>query len=210
MSHYTAVYYPELYNLLELANQHINERTILDCGAGGRKPPLGLFHLHGFKTTGIDISPTQIQASEEFQKEHNIDLNIIEGDMLDLQFPDDSFSCVYSFRSSIHLTKKQTKQAIGEMLRVLKTGGVMYIDFIWEPAKQMYLGEERAPGECWMMGRNGEMVLHTVFSEEEADELMEGHHMLLKKKELLSYEHNGEILEDAYIHYYILKNDCKQ
>ena len=43
----------------------------------------------------------------------------------------------------------------------------MYINFIWEPAKPMYLGEERAPGECWMMGRDGEEVLHTLFSEED-------------------------------------------
>jgi len=205
MTLHTVVYHPELYKLLELANQHIEERTILDCGAGGRKPPLGLFHIHGYKTTGIDISSSQIEASRVFEKEHGVDLNINEGDMLDLQFPDESFSCVYSFHSSIHLTKKQTKQAINEMLRVLKPGGIMYVDFIWEPGQQMYLGEERAPGEYWMMGRNGEMVLHSVFSEEEADEFFEGHQVLLKRKEQLSFDRNVEVLEDAYIHYYIKK-----
>ena len=91
------------------------------------------------------------------------------------------------------------------MLRVLKPGGIMYVDFIWEPGQQMYLGEERAPGEYWMMGRNGEMVLHSVFSEEEADEFFEGHQVLLKRKEQLSFDRNEEVLEDAYIHYYIKK-----
>ena len=178
---------------------------MLDCGAGGRRPPLALFHEYGFKTTGIDISTSQIEASKEYEKKHNMDLNIIQGDMLDLKFSDESFTCVYSFNSSIHLSKKDTRKAVDEMLRVLKPGGVMYINFIWEPAKQMYLGEERAPGECWMMGRNGEMVRHTLFSEEEADEIMKGTEVLLKSKEELTMKYGEELLDDAYIHYYVRK-----
>lgn len=35
-------------------------------------------------------------------------LNIIEGNRLDLEFPDESFTCVYSYNSSVHLLKKDT------------------------------------------------------------------------------------------------------
>ena len=125
--------------------------------------------------------------------------------MLDLKFPDDSFNCVYSYNSSVHFTKKDTVKAVLEMLRVLKPGGVMYINFIWEPAKQMYLGEERAPGECWMMGRGGEVVLHTLFNEEETDEIMKGTEVLLKSKQLLTVKYGEELVDAAYIHYYIRK-----
>ena len=178
---------------------------MLDCGAGGQTPPLALFYEYGFKTTGIDISRNQIEASKTYGEKHDMDLNIIEGNMLDLAFPDESFSCVYSYNSSVHLSKKDTRRAVDEMLRVLKPGGVMYINFIWEPAKQMYLGEERAPGECWMMGRDGEMVLHTLFIEEETDELMKGTEVLLKSKEMLTMKYGDEFFDDAYIHYYIRK-----
>jgi ubiquinone/menaquinone biosynthesis C-methylase UbiE len=195
---------PQLYQLLRLT-QNLEEKTVLDCGAGGQKPPLALFYEHGFETTGIDISTSQIEASKEYEREHGMDLNIIYGNMLDLEFPDESFSCVYSYNSSVHLTKKDTRRAVGEMLRVLKPGGVMYINFIWEPAKQMYLGEERAPGECWMMGRDGEMVLHTLFSEDETDEIMKGHEVLLKSKEELTMKYGDELYDDAYIHYYVRK-----
>lgn len=191
-----------LYHLLSFTG-NLEEKTVLDCGAGGSTPSLALFYEHGFKTTGIDISHGQIEASREYGKKHGMDLNIVEGNMLDLDFPDQSFTCVYSYNSSVHLSKKDTKRAVGEMLRVLKPGGVMYINFIWEPAKQMYLGEERAPGECWMMGRDGEMVLHTLFSEEETDELMKGTEVLLKSKEILTMKHGDELFDDAYIHYYI-------
>jgi ubiquinone/menaquinone biosynthesis C-methylase UbiE len=198
------IYPAHLYQLLHYT-QDLEEKTVLDCGAGGHRPPLALFHMYGFKTTGIDISLSQIEASREYMKKHDMDLNIIEGNMLDLEFPDESFSCVYSYNSSIHLSKKDTKRAVDEMLRVLKPGGVMYINYIWEPAKQMYLGEERAPGECWMMRRDGEMVLHTLFSEEETDELMKGTEILLKNKQELTMKYGKELLDDAYIHYYIRK-----
>ena len=194
----------QLYQLLRYT-QDLEEKTVLDCGAGGQTPPLALFYEYGFKTTGIDISVVQIEASLEYGKKHDMDLNIIEGNMLNLEFPDESFSCVYSYNSSVHLSKKDTRRAVDEMLRVLKTGGVMYINFIWEPAKQMYLGEERASGECWIMGRDGEMVLHTLFGEEETDELMKGTEVLLKSKEMLTMKYGDEFFDDAYIHYYIRK-----
>ena len=198
------IYPAELYQLLRFT-QNLVEKTVLDCGAGGRKPPLALFHEYGFKTTGVEISPSQIEASKEYEKKHGIDLNIIEGDMLDLKFPNESFTCVYSYNSSIHLSKKDTGKAVTEMLRVLKPDCVMYINFIWEQAKQMYLGEERAPGECWMMGRNGAEMLHTLFREEETDAIMEGTEILLKNKQLLTMKLGEELLDDAYIHYYIKK-----
>ena len=198
------IYSPHLYQLLRYA-QDLDEKTVLDCGAGGRNPPLALFIDYGFKTAGVDISPSQIEASHEYEKKHGVDLNIVLGNMLDLDFPDESFTCVYSFNSSIHLTKKDTEKAVDEMLRVLKPGGVMYINYIWEPAKPMYLGEERAPGECWMTGRDGEEMLHTVFSEEETDELMKSHELLQKNKQMLTIRYGKELFDDAYIHYYIKK-----
>jgi len=198
------IYPAQLYQLLNYT-QNLEEKTVLDCGAGGQTPPLALFHMYGFKTTGIDISRSQIEASREYMKKHDMDLNIIPGNMLDLEFPDESFSCVYSYNSSVHLSKRDTRRAVDEMLRVLKPDGIMYINFIWLPAKEMYLGEERAPGECWMMGRDGEMVLHTLFSEEEADEIMKDTEILLKNKEMLTMKIGDELLDDAYIHYYIRK-----
>jgi len=199
-----AIYPPQLYQLLRYT-QNLEEKTVLDCGAGGRKPTLALFHEYGFETTGVEISMSQIEASKEYENTHSVDLNIIEGNMLDLEFPDESFTCVYSYNSSVHLSKKDTVEAVAEMLRVLKQGGIMYINFIWETAKAMYLGEERAPGECWMMGRDGEMVLHTLFSEEETDEIMKDTEILLKSKEMLTIKYGEELLDDAYIHYYIKK-----
>ena len=37
------------------------EKTVLDCGAGGRRPPLALFYNDGYKTAGIEILDSQIE-----------------------------------------------------------------------------------------------------------------------------------------------------
>ena len=197
------VFPPPLYQLLRFTGD-LEEKTVLDCGAGGRRPPLALFRSHGFETSGIDISQSQVEAAGNFERKHNMTLNIALGDMRDLQFPDESFSCVYTYNSSIHLSKRDTRKAVDEMLRVLKPDGVMYINFIWDLARSMY-GEERAPGEFWMIVHDGDEVLHTLYSEEEADEIMKGQDILLKDKQQLAFKHEDEVLNDAIIHYYLKK-----
>ena len=52
------------------------EKKILDCGAGGNMPPLGLFYSEGYETYGIELSEKQIELSKAFEKEHNMNLNI--------------------------------------------------------------------------------------------------------------------------------------
>lgn len=55
-------------------------------------------------------------------------------------------------------------------------------------------------------GTRGEMVLHTLFSEEETDEIMKGYEIFLKSKQMLTMRYGDELMDDAYIHYYIRKN----
>ena len=52
------------------------EKSILDCGAGGNKPPLAFFNNLGFKTYGIDISKKSLALANDYEQNHNISLNI--------------------------------------------------------------------------------------------------------------------------------------
>ena len=145
MSLKDVLYSPDIYNILNHSVKYCDERTVLDCGAGGSEPPLGLFSYHGFKTRGVEISSDQIDAAKDFEKEHGIQLNIELGDMRNLNYENESFSCVYTWNSSIHLSKEDTKTAISEMLRVLKPDGILYVNFIWGAIDFTILGEERTP-----------------------------------------------------------------
>ncbi|MFW9965217.1 MAG: class I SAM-dependent methyltransferase [Candidatus Sifarchaeia archaeon] len=148
-------------------------RRILDCGAGGRKPPLGLFAEYGFETIGIDLSETQIESAKEFCKEHDLDVKLTVGDMRNIPFDDESFDLVYEFYSMVHLTKKDTLRAIQQMKRVAKNGGHLFFGFAscdtWP-----ITGEERERNEFWLFEHGEEEVVHSFFEDEEIDEYLEG------------------------------------
>lgn len=57
----------QLYTFLLYCNGYAREfglkKEILDCGAGGRTPSLGIFAEHGYVTHGIDNAELQIQLA---------------------------------------------------------------------------------------------------------------------------------------------------
>ena len=165
------------------------DKKILDCGAGGEKPPLALFNKHGFETYGIDNSDKQLELARNFATKYGLDLKLSKADMCKLPFSDETFGCVYSYNSSIHLTKRDTKIAVDEMLRVLKKGGVLCINFLWYDNVHSSLGEEREPGEFW--GKEfGEEAVHSFFTEEETLEILAGTKILYSEK--IQYEYTFE------------------
>ena len=106
--------YP-IYKFLHFTEESGLEKNILDCGAGGNLPPLLLFYQYGYQTAGIDISRESLERADKFTEEHGIDLNIIPGDMRELEFNDQSFSFAYSYNSIFHLNKEEIKHSINEI-----------------------------------------------------------------------------------------------
>ncbi len=151
--------------LLRIIDYHPVEKKVLDCGAGGGRPPLTLFKIKGYETTGIDISKGSIKLANDFEKKYGLKLNIREGDMRKIPFEDNSFGCVFSYNTIFHMNKKDIEKSVNEMLRVLKSGGLLYINFIWYREDMSYLGEEREPGEFWS-DMEGEDTLHTCHKED--------------------------------------------
>lgn len=193
-----------IYTLLRFAEKYAVERSVLDCGAGGRSPPLALFSLHSYRTCGIDISAPQIRRANKFASHHNVELDIRQADMRHIPFHDDSFGCVYSWNSSIHLTKKDTATAISEMLRVLKSRGLLFVNFIWNKGLNIDLGEERNPGEFWKAFDDEECV-HSCFHEAETDRMFKGLEVLYQQKRQIAAKRNGRLVKDAYLDYIVRK-----
>lgn len=156
------------------------KKKILDCGAGGPVPPLVLFHNHGFNCTGIDISPRAIGAAKMFCDKHNLPIHFKPADMGAIPFPDESFDYLYEQYSLCHLGKEEAGNAIGEMGRVLKPGGLAYLGFI-SPDSWPMMGKEQSPGE-WALIEGGRKVLHSVYSDEELDLLLSDWRILQKEQ----------------------------
>ncbi|MGY5858839.1 MAG: class I SAM-dependent methyltransferase [Candidatus Thorarchaeota archaeon] len=149
------------------------EKKILDCGAGGPRPPLALFSQYGYETHGIDISKSAISSAQKFSDENQLGINIVEGDMRKIPFDDESFSFVFSQNSICHLTKGDTKKAIDEITRVLRPGGFCFVDFMSTESSYYgaeSLGNETNPGEYQYIDEDGDTVLHCFHSDDEPDQ----------------------------------------
>jgi len=192
-----------VYRFLSIIHSRLPEgeslrgRRILDCGAGGRVPPLVIFAEQGMDCVGIDISAEALSVARAFSERagHTIDLK--SADMRELPFPDASFDYVYEHFSMCHLSKADTATAIGEMRRVLKPGGISFFGVISSQSWPLSeYGEEHEPGEFWMIEGSG-MARHSLFTDEEAARLLEGWDVVLKER--IAFHRGGEELsEDAW------------
>ena len=104
----------------KFACQYCEDRVVLDVGCGAaygaemlRKE--GQARL----VVGLDINLDQVQVG------NTLGLMLIRGDAMKLPFKDESFDVITAFEVIEHLDDPQ--KAIGEIRRVLKTGGVALI-----------------------------------------------------------------------------------
>ncbi|NHJ48899.1 MAG: class I SAM-dependent methyltransferase [Asgard group archaeon] len=154
-------------------------KKILDCGAGGNTPPLGLFYERGFETHGIDISEEQIKLAEKFSQENKMELNIIKGDIRDIPFENESFEFVLSYNTIFHLTKKDIKKSIDEAKRVLKKNGLFFVNFMTPEDKYFGEGKQISKGEFELVNDEGVKRYRAFFELEEVKEYFDGFEILL-------------------------------
>ena len=189
---------------LRIIDYHPTDKTVLDCGAGGGRPPLALFKIRGYETKGIDNSKERIEMANQFAAKYKLELDLIEADMRNIPFEDNSFGCVFSFNTIFHMNKMDIEKSVKEMLRVLKSGGLLYVNFIWHREDMSYLGEEREPGEFWS-DIEGEDTLHTCHKDNEAESYFEDAKIVYKEKRELYYNLRDREFRDGYIDYVVEK-----
>jgi len=170
--------------------ESLEGRRILDCGAGGRVPPVALFAEQGMAAWGLDIDEESLAKAREYVIERGLSIELVHGDMRSMPFEDASFDYVFEHYSMCHLTKADTQCAIDEMRRVLKPGGSAFLGVIsidsWPKA---WFGTEESPGEFWG-DEDGERTLHSMFTDSKAD-------ALVARWEIVSKEKRARYLREA-------------
>ena len=104
-------------------------QTILDLGCGPGHTTAHLASL-GLNPTGIDLSPNMIGKAKTFFP----DVSFETGDFFHLPYSNDSVAGILAFYCIVHLQSDQLKTAFTEWLRVLTTGGRLFVGF--------HIGEE--------------------------------------------------------------------
>lgn len=113
---------PRMENINLFLSYVSTGEKILDAGcAGGRDSHVIL--EKGYTVTGLDISKGLIAVA---RKTYPL-ITFVEGSFLQLPFADNTFDGVWAHASLVHMeTEEDTRKAIQEFVRVLKTGGILY------------------------------------------------------------------------------------
>ena len=105
--------------------QHLQPgMSLLDCGCGPGTITIGLADwVAPGKVTGVDLDPKRVQqATEAAEAAGAANVAFQVGDIYQLPFPDASFDAAFMTYVLMHLKDRQS--AVGEVMRVLKPGGI--------------------------------------------------------------------------------------
>jgi arsenite methyltransferase len=122
------------------------ESRVLDVGCGVGTTAITIAERSGAQVTAVDIEPLMLErANKAVRAAHVADcVHIQEGDILALDFSDDSIDVVIAEAVTMFVDRSR---AARELIRVCRPGGrVLATEFMWrrppsEEAREAFLGE---------------------------------------------------------------------
>jgi len=114
---------------------NINDKTkVLDLGSGYGGAARYLTKTYNCEVTCLNLSETQNEKNEKFNKDQGLDDNItiVEGSFEDIPFPNGSYDVIWSQDAIVHSANRE--RVIEEVDRVLKDDG----EFIFTDLMQAY------------------------------------------------------------------------
>ena len=115
--------------LQRFASQIGDQRPVWDLGCGPGHTAAYLKNL-GVEISGLDLSEKSLEQAQALHP----NIHFRKGNLLDLEFDDDSIAGAVAFYAIVHFTEDQVGTAFREVLRVLKPGGLFLVTF--------HIGEE--------------------------------------------------------------------
>lgn len=104
-----------------------SEVSILEvgCGTGSN---LWFMAREGFRTSGIDASPSAIATAQERMREESMQTDLRVGSFTALPFPDQSFDLAVDRASLTCVGRSVARKAVAELHRTLKPGGIIFFN----------------------------------------------------------------------------------
>jgi SAM-dependent methyltransferase len=149
--------------MLEQLNLEIAARLHLDavdsaflvdlgCGAGAISRSVARNYPRAI-IKGVTIAPSQVETARKLNARENLEkqIEILKGDYAALPFADGAADGVWAVESACYAEGAGKENLVGEMARVLKTGGRFVVAdcFIKQPAKKLNaLAEKCYAGLC--------------------------------------------------------------
>lgn len=173
--------------------------TILDVGAGIGRHSL-LFAENGYNVTAFDSSESGLDIIKERAEDKGIHVNIEHGDMRNMPFTDSSFDAILAYHSIYHATQEDLPVIIGELNRVVKNGGEIFVTLLSkEDENYVNYGLKRVSQNVVMKqdGKEGPLVAHYYVDYDEIFKLF-GQFEVLSCQKIVEY-----IKGHKLIHYHL-------
>jgi ubiquinone/menaquinone biosynthesis C-methylase UbiE len=199
----------QLFTFLSYCEDSPLEKVVLDCGAGfpaHLEPLLQRFVERGYQSHGIEIQPGRVEVAEQYEREHGIRLNIRQGDMRALPYPNDSMSFVFSYNTIFHMTKADMRTAVHEIERVMRPEGLCFVNFLSVDDSNCGQGEAVGPGEFRQLEDVGDTVIHTFLSDDEANAFFAQSQIIYKEKRIREWLQDGQVRRSGMIDYIVQKH----
>lgn len=110
--------------LLRFSREFEGRKPIWDFGCGPGYTSKYLKNL-GIEISGFDISERQIAQASLIHP----DITFRKGNILDLEFDNDSIAAIVAFYAIVHFSKNQVRRTFSGIFRVLKPGGLLLFTY---------------------------------------------------------------------------------
>jgi SAM-dependent methyltransferase len=110
--------------LLDRFATSVGDAAACDMGCG---PGQVAHYLHerGVQVCGVDLSPAMVEQARRLTP----GVEFRQGDMMALDVPDGAWAGIAAFYSIIHIPRCDMAQALGELRRALRPGGLLLLAF---------------------------------------------------------------------------------
>jgi 2-polyprenyl-3-methyl-5-hydroxy-6-metoxy-1,4-benzoquinol methylase len=102
-------------------------RALLDLGCNWGRWTIAAVRS-GYRATGIDRAKKSVGAARRVAAQLGVDAEYVVGDVRSLPFADASFDVVFSYSVLQHLAKEDVPVVVSEIRRVLRPGGIVWIE----------------------------------------------------------------------------------
>ncbi len=110
--------------LLRFSQAVKNRKPVWDFGCGPGHTAKCLKKL-GVEIAGLDLSARFVEHAQTTYP----DIPFRKGNMLALEFDDNSIAAIIAFYAIVHFTEDQVRTALNEIYRVLKPGGLLLLSY---------------------------------------------------------------------------------
>ena len=157
--------------------------SVLDIGCGNARNAIA-FAKKGYQAYGIEISTEALKLAEKHLKLRNVPVDLENGSVFNLPYPDNRFDVILDFGCLHHFRKSQWRLYLKNILRVLKNGGYYYLYCF--SINTPYIPGQRRPKSKrrnWVVNRPLSLHYCHYFTYKEVQDFFGKHFTILKKYE---------------------------